>query len=89
MPYVLLHHIRHGHAQARGEILHGHPVLFFRVLQKVPQAIGKSLGISRRIKFDGEFFTLRHLAKIGDVGRDNRYPISACQVRNAAATRRR
>lgn len=89
MPYVLLHHVGHGHAQARGEILHRHPVLLFRVLKKVRQAIGQALGISRRIKFDGQFFPLRHLPEIGNIGRDNRHTVGACQVRNAAATRRR
>jgi hypothetical protein len=68
MPYVLLHYIGHGHAQARGEILHRHPVLFFRVLQEVRQAIGESLRISGRVKFDGEFLALRHLPEVGNIG---------------------
>jgi hypothetical protein len=86
MPYVLLHHIRHGHAQARGEILHRHPVLLFRVLKEVRQAIGESLRISRRIEFNGEFLALRHLPEVGNIGRDNGYTVSARQVRNTAAT---
>jgi hypothetical protein len=68
MPYVLLDHIGHGHAQARGEILHRHPVLLFRVLQEVRQAIGESLRISRGIKLDGEFFALRHLPEVSNIG---------------------
>jgi hypothetical protein len=89
MPYVLLHHVRHGHAQAGREILHRHPVLLFCVLKKVRQAIGQARGISRRIKFDREFFPLSHLPEISNIGRDNRYTVSACQVRHAAATGRR
>jgi hypothetical protein len=61
-------------------------VLLFRILKKVPQAIGQSLRISRRIEFDRKFFALRHLPEIGNVGRDNRHTVSACQVRNTAAT---
>lgn len=68
MPYVLLHHIGHGHAQARGEILHRHPVLLFRVLKEVRQAVGESLRISRRIKLNGEFLALRHLPEVGNIG---------------------
>ncbi|HEX6822623.1 MAG TPA: hypothetical protein VF123_11235 [Candidatus Sulfotelmatobacter sp.] len=68
MPYVLLHHVGHGHAQAGGEILHRHLVLLFRVLKKVRQAISESLRVSRRIEFDGEFLALRHLPEVGDIG---------------------
>jgi len=68
MPYVLLHYIRHGHAQACGKVLHRHPVLLFRVLKEVHQAIGEPLRISRRIEFDGEFLALRHLPEIGNIG---------------------
>jgi hypothetical protein len=68
MPYVLLHHIGHGHAQARGEILHRHPVLLFRVLKEVRHAIGESLSISRGIKLNGEFFALRHLPEVSNIG---------------------
>jgi len=68
VPQIFLHHVGHGHAQARGEILHRHPVLLFGVLKEVRQAIGESLGISRRIKLDGEFFALRHLPEVGNIG---------------------
>jgi len=61
-------------------------MLFFRVLKEVRQAIGESLCIPRRIEFDGQFFALRHLPEVGNIGRDNRYTVSARQVRNAAAT---
>ena len=89
MPYVFLHHVRHRHAQARREILHRHPVLLFRVLKKIRQAIGQSLRSSRWIKFDGEFFALCHLPEIRNVSGDNRYTVGAGQVRNAAAAGRR
>ncbi len=86
MPYVFLHDVGHGHAQGRREILHGHLVLLLRVLKKVRQAISQSLSFSGRIKFDGEFFPLRHLPEIRNIRGDNRYTVSARQVRNAATT---
>jgi hypothetical protein len=35
-----------------------------RILQQVNNAIGEALTISRRIKLDGQFLGLRHLAEI-------------------------
>jgi hypothetical protein len=74
---ILLHDIRHGHAQASGEILHRHPLLFLRILQKLKEAICQSFGISRRIKFDREFFALCHLPEIRDVGADDWHAVGA------------
>jgi hypothetical protein len=53
------------------------------------QAVGKTLSIPWRIKLDSELFSLRHLPEVNQIGANDRYTISARQVRDAAASRGR
>ncbi len=59
----------------------------FGILEELNQAVGKSLRVPGRIKFDGELFASRHLPEVGQISADDGHAISACQVRDAAASR--
>jgi hypothetical protein len=85
LPKILLHDVRHGHAQCSREILAGHHLLPGRIFQELRQAFGKPVGVSRWIKLNGQFFGSRHLPEVTDIGTDNRNSICTGQVRHAAA----
>lgn len=68
MPQIFLNDGGHGHAKGGGEILHRHCLLLFLVVQQTKQAIGQVLRIARPVKLDRQFFDIRHLAKISEVG---------------------
>jgi hypothetical protein len=89
MAKILLHDIRHGHAQPGREILCRHHLLLLGILQQVDEALGETLSVSRRIKLDGQFLVLPHLPEVRQVSADDRHTISAGQVSNAAAPRGR
>lgn len=52
VPKIFLNHVRHGHTQGRRKVLHGHGVLFFRILEQLVQAVCQALGTPRRIELD-------------------------------------
>jgi hypothetical protein len=52
VPKIFLNNIRHRHAQRRRKVLHGHGVLFFRILQQLMQAHCQTLSVARRIELD-------------------------------------
>jgi hypothetical protein len=89
MAQVLQYDRGHGHAQRGGEILHGHRLLLLGVGQKIDQPLREVLRAARFVKLNGEFFPVRHLAEICQVGAHDRNPVGACQVRHSAASRRR
>jgi hypothetical protein len=78
VPQVFLHDIGHSHPQPSREVLHRHPVLLLRVLEKIKQAVCQSLGISRGVELNCQLFALGHLPEIGDIGGDNRNAVRAC-----------
>jgi hypothetical protein len=82
---ILLHDVRHGHAQRRSEILCRHALLLLRILQQIDQAISKALRVSRRIKLKRQFLSLRHLPEVRQIGGNDRHAISAGQVSHPAA----
>jgi hypothetical protein len=84
---IFLHDVWHSHAQPCGEILRRHRLLLRGVLQQLHQAVCEPLTVSRRVKLDGKFLALRHLTKVGQVRTNDRYPVSAGEMRNPAASR--
>lgn len=86
---VFLHHVRHGHAQPRREILHRHGLFLLRILEQSHQAVGEALRVSRWIKLDGKLLALRHLTKVSQISTDNGNPVGAGEMCNATASRRR
>ena len=56
------------------------------MLEQLDEAVGKALGISRRIKVDGEFLALRHLPEVREIGAYDRNTVRARQMRNATAS---
>jgi hypothetical protein len=86
---IFLDDVGHRHAQRGGEILRGHGLLFFRILQKANQAIGQVARVAGLIKVDGQVFSLRHLAKIRKIGADDGDAIGASQVGHTTAPCRR
>lgn len=87
MPQIFLHDIGHGHAECSREVLHCHPLLPFRILQKFVEAIRQTLRISRWVELERQFFALRHLPEVSQIGRDDRNTIGACQMRHPTAAR--
>jgi hypothetical protein len=77
LPQIFLHYRRHGHAKSCGKILRGHGLLFVRVSQESNQARSKIFRIARTIELNCQFFTVRHLPEIRQIGAHNRHPISA------------
>jgi len=86
MPQIFLHHVGHGHAQCGRKILRGHGLLLVGILQKLHHAIRQSLGVSRRKEVDRQFFSHGHLPEVGQIGGNDRHPVSTGQVRHSAAT---
>jgi hypothetical protein len=79
----------HGHAQSRREILHCHRFLLCGIRQEIKQAICQVLRLPGLIELDCNIFTIRHLAKIGQIGANDRNSIGACQVRYTTTSRGR
>jgi hypothetical protein len=86
---VFLHHVRHGHAQPRREILHRHSLLFLGILEQSHQAVGEAVRVSRWIKLDGKLLALRHLTKVSQISTDDGNPVGAGEMCNATASCRR
>jgi hypothetical protein len=86
MPQILLHHVGHSHAQRSRKILCRQALQFSWIPQQADQALGKTFCTSRRIKFDRQLFPNSHLAKIGNVCRNNRHTVSAGKMGHAAAS---
>ncbi len=79
----------HRHAKSGREILHRHGLLPFRVGQELNQAAGQIQRISSFVKLDRQLFTVRHLAKIRQVGANDGYSVGTGQMCDTAATGRR
>jgi hypothetical protein len=88
MAQIFQHDGWHRHTKRREVILGGHFFLFRRIHQKTSQAVGKIFRASWFVKLDGELFSIRHLAKIGEIGTNNRHTISASKMRDPATTGR-
>jgi hypothetical protein len=85
---ILLHDVRHGHAERRSEVLRRHLLLLFRILEKSDKAICQVLGIPRLIKLDRQLLSFRHLTEVCDVGAHDRDAVGAGQVSDPTASRR-
>ena len=86
MAKIFLDDIRHSHAKSRREIPRRHCLLPGRIFEELNQTVGESLRVARGIKFDGELLSLCHLPEICQIGADDGHAVSACQVRDAAAS---
>jgi hypothetical protein len=84
---IFLNDVGHGHTKRRSEVLGCHLLLLLRILEKPDQAIRQVLSISRLIKLDREFLSLRHLTEVFNVGTYDRDTIGAGQVSDSAAAR--
>jgi hypothetical protein len=82
---ILLHDVGHGHAEGGSEVLGGHLLLLFRILEKSDQAICQVLIIPRLIELDRELLSFRHLAEVWDVGAYDRDTVCAGQVSDSTA----
>jgi hypothetical protein len=86
VPKIFLDDIRHSHAKSRREIPRRHGLLPGWILEELNQAVGESLRVPGGIKFDGELLSLCHLPEVRQISADDGHAVSACQVRDAAAS---
>jgi hypothetical protein len=85
LPHVFLNHIGHGHAQGGRKILGTHQLLPWLLPKQDFQTVCQALRIAGRIEVNGNFFALRHLAKVRKIRANNGHTKGACKMRNAAA----
>lgn len=85
MAQILEHNGWHGHAQCGREILNCHGLLLVGVSEEIYQALRQILGAARFIKLDRKFFSVGHLAKIGEVRTHDRNAVGTGEVGDAAA----
>jgi hypothetical protein len=81
--------VRHRHTKRHGKILLRHGFLFERVGEKANQALRQVAGVAGLVELDCHSFAIRHLAKIIEIGTNDRHSIGAGQVRYPAASGRR
>jgi hypothetical protein len=89
MAHVLLDNGRHRHPQSGRKILLRHGLLSGGLAQEPNQAGSQVFSTTGAIEFNRQFFTIRHLAEVGKISADDRHPVGAGEVGNAAAASRR
>jgi hypothetical protein len=89
MAKILLHNVWHRHTQRGRKILICHRLLLRRVFKKTNQTVGEIWPIPRLVKAYRQLFALCHLSEIGQVRAHDGHPVSAGQMRDSAAARRR
>jgi len=87
--HIFLHHVRHGHAQPRREVLYRHPPLFRGILQQFDKTIRQPFRAAGRKELNSKFFALCHLSEIQQIGTNDRNSIGASQVSHSTASGRR
>jgi len=85
---ILADDFRHAHTQRCRKILDAHLHLTLGIVQQLQQRLGQALHIAWFKEINCQPFFFGQLTKISNVRGDDRYSVSASQVRHPAGTRR-
>jgi hypothetical protein len=89
MAKILLHNVWHRHTQRGRKILICHRLLLRRVFKKTNQTVGEIRPIPRLVKAYRQLFALCHLSEICQVRAHDGHTVSAGQMCDSTAARRR